>query len=111
VSELLAEGEDRFVIMGSGDELGLRFDSSKFPPLRAGWVRDFLLQVEGWAKDRDANTAHSQTVEPLPFRRMTAYPYPQGVSYPKEHQAYREEYNVRPALRTLRPLDPARRAR
>jgi hypothetical protein len=28
------------------------------------------------AKDGDANTAFSQTVEPLPFHAMSRYPYP-----------------------------------
>ena len=48
------------VIMGSGDEIRLRFSAAGLPPLPAGWKRDFLLLVDGWAKDADANTAFSQ---------------------------------------------------
>ena len=43
--------DDRLVIMGSGDELQLRFRAAGLPPLAAGWKRDFLLLVDGWAKD------------------------------------------------------------
>jgi hypothetical protein len=106
VAELLADGDDRFVVMGSGDELKLRFDARALPLLDAGSTRSFLLLVEGWAKDRDANTAHSQTVGPLPFREMSAYPYPAAEKYPESprHREYLQRYNVRPALRPLRPL-------
>ncbi|MCW5982098.1 MAG: VCBS repeat-containing protein [Bryobacteraceae bacterium] len=106
VEELLRTIDDRFVIMGSGDEVRLLFDAEAFPPLKAGWKRDFLLFVDGWAKDSDANTAYSQTVEPLPFHGMSAYPYSDAERYPDtpEHRLYREEYNTRPALRLLRPL-------
>jgi hypothetical protein len=106
VRPLLDSIDDRMVIMGSGDELALHFDAGRLPPLRAGWARDFLLFVDGWAKDADANTAHSKSVEPLPFHGMSAYPYPSRERYPDnaEHRHYRKQYNTRPALRLLRPL-------
>ena len=113
VRELVANVDDRFVVMGSGDEVRLLFDGVHLPPLPNGWRRDFLLKVDGWAKDRDANTAHGQTVEPLPFHGMSTYPYGVNEKFPSdaEHNAYREEYNIRPALRLIRPLvhDGARR--
>ena len=68
--------DDRLVIMGSGDELRLRVRRRGLPPLAGRLARDFLLLVDGWAKDADANTAFSQTVEPLPFHAMSRYPYP-----------------------------------
>jgi hypothetical protein len=66
------------------------------------------LRVEGWAKDRDANTAFSQSVDPLPFHGMSRYPYPANEHYPDDadHQRYLREYNTRPALRLIRPLGP-----
>jgi hypothetical protein len=84
----------------------LLFDAKAAPTPPAGWKRDFLLKVDGWAKDGDLNTAFSQSVEPLPFRGMSRYPYPAGERYPDgpAHKAYRKEYNTRPALRLLRPL-------
>jgi hypothetical protein len=106
VENLLREPDDRMVIMGSGDEVTLRFNARDLPPLPAGWKRDFLLLVDGWAKDADANTAFSQTVVPLPFHGMTAYPYPAGEHYPQDqaHRDYQRQYNTRPALRLIRPL-------
>jgi tetratricopeptide (TPR) repeat protein len=106
VRELLASVDDRFVVMGSGDEIRLRFDAAALPRLPAGWVREYLLKVDGWAKDRDANTAFSQSVEPLPFHAMPQYPYGKSQHYPADdaHQAYLRQYNTRPALRLIRPL-------
>jgi hypothetical protein len=106
VATLLVSPDDRMVVMGSGDEMAFRFGAASLPPLPAGWKRDFLLLVDGWAKDGDANTAYSQTVLPLPFHRMTSYPYPSGESYPRdpEHEAYVRDYLTRPALRLIRPL-------
>ncbi|MGA1996222.1 MAG: CRTAC1 family protein, partial [Bryobacteraceae bacterium] len=105
VRELLREADDRLVILGSGDEIRLRF-SAALPPPAAGWTRDFLLKVDGWAKDRDPNTAFSGSVEPLPFHAMSRYPYAAGEHFPDdaEHRRYRQEYNTRPALRLIRPL-------
>jgi tetratricopeptide (TPR) repeat protein len=109
VNTLLAEPDDRMVVMGSGDEIRLRFDARGLPPLPAGWKRDFLLLVDGWAKDADANTAFSQTVLPLPFHAMSSYPYPAGEHYPQDalHQEYLRRYNTRPALKLIRPLEAA----
>ena len=103
VRELLGTIDDRMAIMGSGDELKLLFDGAGLPQLPSGWTRDFLLKVDGWAKDRDPNTAYSQTVEPLPFHNMSRYPYPPNEMFPNTR--YQREYNTRPALRLLRPLD------
>jgi hypothetical protein len=106
VLPLIGKIDDRMVIMGSGDELRLLFPERAAGPLPAGWKRDFLLFVDGWAKDADANTAHGQTVEPLPFHAMSQYPYPPGEQFPDDpgHRQYRAEYNTRPALRLIRPL-------
>jgi hypothetical protein len=106
VNKLLTAADDMPVIMGSGDEMKLEFDPAAFPALRAGWKRDFLLLVDGWAKDADANTAFSTSVAPLPFHAMSAYPYRANEHYPDDavHRNYQKEYNTRPALKLLRPL-------
>jgi tetratricopeptide (TPR) repeat protein len=106
VRPLISAVDDRLVLMGSGDELRLLFPAGGLPALKPGWKRDFLLLVDGWAKDGDYNTAFSQSVEPLPFHAMSSYPYPGGEHFPDdaEHRAYRELYNTRPALRLVRPL-------
>jgi tetratricopeptide (TPR) repeat protein len=106
VEKLLAEADDRMAILGSGDEVQLRFRAAGLPELPVGWKRDFLLLVDGWAKDADANTAFSQSVFPLPFHGMSRYPYPAGEHFPDdaEHTQYQHEYNTRPALRLIRRL-------
>ncbi len=106
VRELAKDIDDKLIIMGSGDELKLHFRADAFPPLPEGWTRDYLLKVDGWAKDRDPNTAYSTTVEPLPFHAMSVYPYPKSEAYPNDaaHEQYRKQYNTRPALKLIRPL-------
>ena len=106
VRELVTGIDDKLVVMGSGDELILKFPTASLPPQKPGWRRDFLLLADGWAKDADANTAFSQTVEPLPFHGMSAYPYKKDEHFPDdaEHRRYREQYLTRPALRLIRPL-------
>ena len=109
VTELVAGVDDRMVVMGSGDELTLRFPAN-LPRVADGWSRDFLLMVDGWAKDGDANTAFAESVLPLPFHAMSAYPYPRAEHFPSDnaHQRYTHEYLTRPALRLIRPLAPER---
>ncbi len=108
VTPLVIAPDDRMVIMGSGDELALEFPARSLPALPEGWSRDFLLLVDGWAKDADANTAFSQSVLPLPFHGMSAYPYRKDEHFPNdpEHQRYVRDYLTRPALRLIRPLVP-----
>jgi Tfp pilus assembly protein PilF len=76
VGELLRNVDDRYVIMGSGDEVRLRFRAASPPP--AGWVRDFVMIGDGWIKDGDYNSAYSRTVQPLPYHGMNSYTNPPG---------------------------------
>jgi hypothetical protein len=68
--------DDRYVIMGSGDEVRLRFRAAS--PSPAGWVRDFVMIGDGWIKDGDYNSAYSRTVQPLPYHGMKSYTTPPG---------------------------------
>jgi Flp pilus assembly protein TadD len=108
VNELVNRVDDRLVVMGSGDELKLQYPAAQLPRLPEGWSRDFLLVVDGWAKDADPNTAFSQSVNPLPFHAMSAYPYKANEQFPAdmEHRQYVRDYLTRPALRLIRPLAP-----
>jgi hypothetical protein len=110
VEALLGAADDRTVIFGAGDALWAAFDAGALPPLREGWTRDWLLELDGWAKDGDPNTLASQSVEPLPFHGMTAYPPPPGEAFPDtpEHRAWRAEWNTRPGAVLLAPLSTAR---
>ena len=111
VSELLSKPDDRMVIMGSGDEARILYDAAPLPSLKTGWKRDFLLLVDGWAKDSDPNTAFARTVEPLPFHAMSAYPYGAREKFPDDwyHQTYLREYNTRPGVNLVSPLSSLRR--
>lgn len=99
VRELLLESDSKYVIMNAGDEMTLTFDATQLAPLPAEWKRDFIFYNDGWVKDGDLNTAHGQTVEPLPFQEMKAYPYGAEEAYPndEEHKLFREKYNAREA--------------
>ncbi len=97
VKSLLQQADDEYIIANSGDEISIEFDAGNLPQLPKGWKRDFLIYSEGWVKDGDLNTAYGQTVEPLPFHAMPAYPYRANVKYPSDarHTKYRQQYNTR----------------
>ncbi len=97
VLPLLRSADDMYAIMAPGDEVTVEFDAASASTPPPGWRRTFLLYSDGWIKDADLNTAFGNTVEPLPFHAIEAYPYAPGESYPTEsvHQRYRREYNTR----------------
>ena len=111
VRPLVQNVDDKLLVMGAGDEVKLQYSAAALPPIPTGWSRDFLLLVDGWAKDADANTAFSTSVLPLPFHGMTAYPYKADEHFPGDptHQQYLREYLTRPALHLIRPLASASR--
>ena len=96
VAPLLTALDDKFAVFGSGDEIALDFDPATLPTLPAGWVRDYFFVANGYEKDMDFYAYRGDTVDPLPFREMRAYPYP-GQSFPSdaEHLNYLLEYNTR----------------
>ncbi len=97
VLALVKDADDRYAIFRNGEEIALRFRASDFPPLKEGWVRDFMLETVGWCKDMDYYTATPETVEPLPFLGMGAFPPKPGEAYPADepHRAWRREFNTR----------------
>jgi len=103
---LLHEVDDRYVIMGTGESLEVRFDAEELPPVPEGWTRDYLVYLDGWAKDRDPNTLEALEVTPLPFHGMSGYPYRADEHFPDtpEHRAWQEEWNTREAEPWLEPL-------
>ncbi len=108
VTPLLQESNDKFVITRSGDEVKIAYDVSGLPPLPEGWVRDYLVYVEGYGKDMDPNSAAPHFLGPLPFSEMTSFPYGPNQRYPdtEEHRRYLEEWNTRfyrHAVPELRP--------
>jgi Flp pilus assembly protein TadD len=98
VRELLAGIDDRYVMMNAGDELSLSFAAPPPPP--AGWVRDYVIDGDGWIKDGDYNSAFSRTVQPLPYHARTEYDTPPGAledervykQHPQDWQNYQTRY-------------------
>jgi len=96
VRPLLESVDDKFVVFGSGDEVALDFDPAKLPAPPRGWVRDYFFIANGYEKDMDFYAYRGDTVDPLPFRDMLAYPYPgQSFTSDAEHLNYLLEYNTR----------------
>ena len=100
VTPLMTDVDDMFVVMRHGDEIALDFDGASLPPLPAGWERSIVLYMDGFFRYLDSKSALYEDgfeVEPMPFHGMSAYPYPQGESYPDDeaHRRYLEEYNTR----------------
>ncbi len=96
VTELVAEVDDHLVVMGTGDEMTLRFVAPPEPP-PAGWRRDFVLHCWGWDKDGDLNTIYGETAEPLPYREMESYPVAADRKRPDSpaYQRYLQQYQTR----------------
>jgi len=95
VLPLLTSVDDRFVVFGTGDEIALEFDPAKLPALPGGWTRDYFFLVSGYEKDMDFYAADGFTVEPLPFKAMSGYPYREPYPLDREHLDYLLEYNTR----------------
>ena len=97
VTDLLTRTDDRFVILGKGEEISLEFPTKGLPEVSRGWTRSFFLYANGYCKDMDLHTAFPDTVEPLPFHDMSAYPYPDEEHYPDDagHREYRATWNTR----------------
>jgi hypothetical protein len=109
VGKLLAHADDQLVVMAPGDEITVRFDGRRLPPLTPGWKRDFFLYTFGWAKDGEPNTAFAWTVQPLPFRKMANYPPAAADAVPSDddYRRYLREYLTRPRIALIPPLAPA----
>jgi hypothetical protein len=69
--------------------------------------RDFFLFVADWFKDPPGNWGYEFdfTVDPMPFRNMSGFPYPDTESYPfdEAHLQYLREYNTR-EVKALSPV-------
>jgi tetratricopeptide (TPR) repeat protein len=76
VRELLGSVDDRYVVLAHGEEITAEFPSGGLPGLPHGWVRDWLLYVDGFGKDMDLHSQYPDTVEPLPRHRDLPYRSP-----------------------------------
>jgi hypothetical protein len=99
VTQLVREGDEMFVIGRQGDQTSLKFPTADLSPLEDGMERDYFMFVACWFKDPPGNWGYgfNFTVNPLPFRNMSGFPYPDTESYPSDdaHLQYLQEYNTR----------------
>jgi len=97
VIPLLESRDDMYVITRSGDEIEAGFDLRGLPQLPEGWVRDYLVYVDGFGKDMDPNSAAPTFLGPLPFHAMSSFPYPDHERYPdtEAHREYLRTWNTR----------------
>ncbi len=81
VLPLLQDGDNKFVVMKSGDEIKLEFDAGSLPELPAGWKRDFVFAAKGFYKAIRPGRAYAYSVDPLPFFGMRSDLSANGVGY------------------------------
>lgn len=107
VGELLQTTNDMFVIAKPGDEIAIEFEAAPLGPPPDGWTRTFLLVADGFSKEMDINSASPDRVEPLPFHRMSGYPYSSSEHYPQTeaHRRYQDTYNTRVVTRPLPSIE------
>jgi len=99
VARLLENDDDLLCVVGPGDEVRIEFEASGLPPLPAGWTRSYVLRACGYCKDADPFTATSDSVEPLPWREMPAFPFGPDVKRRSDaaFESYLREFQTRPA--------------
>jgi tetratricopeptide (TPR) repeat protein len=107
VRPLLQAVDDMYVISQPGDEISLAFDAATLPALPSGWTRTFLLYAHGWSKEMNPRSASPERVGPLPFFRMSGYPYRADEHYPRTdaHREYQDRYNTRVVNRPIASID------
>jgi hypothetical protein len=99
VTPLVQNADEMYVIGRQGDQILLRFPTTDLKAPAAGMERNYFLVTDCFYKDEPGAWGYGFTfsVNPLPFRGMSGYPYPSTESYPYDaaHLAYIEEYNTR----------------
>jgi tetratricopeptide (TPR) repeat protein len=64
VDDLVRQTDDVLAIFGPGEEIELAFKAPSDAPQK--WTRTWVLQLNGWCKDRDLYTKDGETLPPLP---------------------------------------------
>ncbi|MBW7953697.1 hypothetical protein H3C67_02835 [Candidatus Dojkabacteria bacterium] len=93
VAQLLSSTNDQFVIMHQGDVIDMEFE---YNPVEDGKERSFIFY--NWIIYKHAKSgSYGQTVEPLPFKGMSKYPYTSPETYPftPVNVSYLREWNTR----------------
>jgi hypothetical protein len=99
VTQLIFNEDDMFVIGRQGDAVSLQFSTENLASPALGLVRDFFFYDACWFKDENGNWGFGFgfTVDPLPFRNMSGFPYPPNEYYPDDtaHSLYLQQWNTR----------------
>ena len=99
VTQLVINEDDKFVIGRQGDAVSLQFSTGNLTAPADGMVRDYFFYDACWFKDENGNWGFGFgfTVDPLPFRSMSGFPYPLTEGYPTDagHLSYLSEWNTR----------------
>jgi len=107
IPAMLEQTDDMFVVSKPGDQIAVSFDVTAFPPVGAGQSRTWLLYADGFSKEMNPRSATPDRLEPLPFHRMSRYPYGPDEVYPTtpEHGEYVRGYNVRAVKKPVPPIE------
>jgi hypothetical protein len=91
---LIANADNMYVIGRQGDSEQLEFPNAT--PTSNGLVRDYFIIASCWFKGQGLPYVPF-TIDSLPFRNMTGYPYPSTEKYPIDlsHNNYLTQYNTR----------------
>ncbi|MCZ6834819.1 MAG: FG-GAP-like repeat-containing protein, partial [Planctomycetota bacterium] len=65
VDALVSQADDALAIFGPGEEVHLEFRQLD-DEVQEGWTRVYVLESEGWCKDRDLYTRDGRTLGPIP---------------------------------------------
>jgi tetratricopeptide (TPR) repeat protein len=95
VDDLVAQRDDRLVLLAGGDELALSFDAARLPPPAPGMTRDFFLYVVGWDKDADFHVGEGWQLGPLPFQGMDDQAYGHEPRPGRIDDSWIKAYNTR----------------
>ena len=107
VRTLVDDTDDMFVVSMPGDQIAVSFDVAAFPPLPPDQTRTFLLYADGFSKEMNPRSATPDRLAPLPFHRMTRYPYGSDEAYPST-PAHRESlmrYQTRLVRTAVPPIE------
>jgi hypothetical protein len=84
---LVGATDDALAIFGPGEEVDMSFASPQGSPI-PGWTRHYVLELNGWCKDRDLYTQDGELLEPLPHRA------PDTVAREQLHQRFNTRYQA-----------------
>jgi len=95
ISELIAKRDNGLALINGGDELTLKFSTSRLSAKPAGAQRDFFLWSVGWDKDADFHCVRGAEVEPLPWHGMNDQKYGHEARPEFPSDQLMKQYNTR----------------